>query len=309
MLLNDTSLQPFSATLVALLLIVGFLTSVTGFFCFQRTRASKGMDDSVESMETDSMKTKGAKDSEDNDSTAPVATDVGMDRKWTQQKEVTVYSIKGCLGCIKAKKLLSAYHLRLNIVDLDKDPERISELEQKTKGDGSVPSIFFHDKYIGGFAQLKKLESDQKLESALLATVCTTSSSSSSSSSSTPSTSSASPTKFSSCSSCSSSTSTPSSSDASITSSPTPSTSKADDAESDLYQLSRKLKSELQDRLTTKKTKRKKVLRFSGSDVMTTLRRISVHGTIKVYHPLAHPYTHVPSPCITTRIHLKDSVI
>ena len=69
---------------------------------------------------------------------------------------VLLFTITGCPFCARAKKLLSDLQVPFVVVDLEKYAERRYEMQERT-GRRSVPQIFFNNKHIGGYDDLKKL--------------------------------------------------------------------------------------------------------------------------------------------------------
>lgn len=72
--------------------------------------------------------------------------------------QVLVFGISTCPFCRRTKKLLSDLEVPYVDVNLEKYPERRYEMEERT-GRRTVPQIFFNNKHIGGFDNLKKLVS------------------------------------------------------------------------------------------------------------------------------------------------------
>ena len=69
---------------------------------------------------------------------------------------VLVFSIPGCCFCKHAKELLSTHKVPYYDINLEKYRERIWEMQERT-GRRTVPQIFFNDKHIGGWDELKQL--------------------------------------------------------------------------------------------------------------------------------------------------------
>lgn len=72
--------------------------------------------------------------------------------------QVLIFSISTCPFCRRAKKLLSDLQVPYVDVNLEKYPERRYEMEDRT-GRRTVPQIFFNNKHVGGYDDLKKLVS------------------------------------------------------------------------------------------------------------------------------------------------------
>jgi glutaredoxin len=82
------------------------------------------------------------------------------------QGRVLLFTITGCAYCSRSRKLLADLQVPYVEVNLDRHPERRYEMQEKT-GRRTVPQIFFNDKHIGGFENLKKLYEDGSLEEML----------------------------------------------------------------------------------------------------------------------------------------------
>ena len=68
---------------------------------------------------------------------------------------VIIFSIPTCRFCKRAKALLSDLAVPYHDVNVERYPERRQEAQART-GRRSVPQIFFNDKHIGGYDELKK---------------------------------------------------------------------------------------------------------------------------------------------------------
>ena len=80
-------------------------------------------------------------------------------------KQVTIYSKDYCPYCHAAKALLKSKGVLFKEIDMmtisDADRE---ELSSKTDGYSTVPQIFVGDEFVGGFDDLKTLDSSGKLD-------------------------------------------------------------------------------------------------------------------------------------------------
>lgn len=70
--------------------------------------------------------------------------------------QVLLFTIPGCPFCARAKKLLGDLKVPYVMVNLERFPERRSEMQERA-GKSSVPQIFFNSKHIGGYDDMKKL--------------------------------------------------------------------------------------------------------------------------------------------------------
>lgn len=93
--------------------------------------------------------------------------------EYIENEYIQIFSKSLCPYCKNAKYLLSKY------ISLDKYPVRIYELDEIPTGkemqnvlhnytkQSTVPYIFFHTKFIGGFTELEKLHKKRILDSTL----------------------------------------------------------------------------------------------------------------------------------------------
>ena len=72
------------------------------------------------------------------------------------QGRVLVFSIPVCPFCNSAKELLSTHKVPYYDINFEKYPRRIYEMQERT-GRTTVPQIFFNNKHIGGWDELKQL--------------------------------------------------------------------------------------------------------------------------------------------------------
>jgi len=69
--------------------------------------------------------------------------------------KVLIYTIKNCPYCEAAKELLKQKNIQFEQIDLTSDEDKRLELVKKT-GHKTMPQIFFDEKFIGGYTDLKK---------------------------------------------------------------------------------------------------------------------------------------------------------
>ena len=84
---------------------------------------------------------------------------------------VIIFSIPSCRFCKRAKSLLSELAVPYHDVNVERHPERRQEAQART-GRRSVPQIFFNDKHIGGYDELKKAVSSVCARACVRACVC-----------------------------------------------------------------------------------------------------------------------------------------
>ena len=73
-------------------------------------------------------------------------------------KNITVYSGPMCNFCDAAKRLLSRNNLNYNEIDISTKEGLRDEMTKKANGRRTIPQIFFDDKHIGGYQELRELE-------------------------------------------------------------------------------------------------------------------------------------------------------
>ena len=82
-------------------------------------------------------------------------------------KNITVYSGPLCNFCEAAKRLLARNNLTYTEIDISTKDELRDEMIKKSNGKRTIPQIFFDDKHIGGYVELRALEKDGKLNEFL----------------------------------------------------------------------------------------------------------------------------------------------
>ena len=79
---------------------------------------------------------------------------------------VKMYSKDPCPYCVNAKRLLTEKNIDFEEIDLSNKPDEFEKLRQQT-GYRTVPMIFINDKLIGGYSDLRDLESAGQLDALL----------------------------------------------------------------------------------------------------------------------------------------------
>ena len=82
-------------------------------------------------------------------------------------KKVIIYSTLTCPYCIKAKQLIESKSVDYQEVRIDKHPELVAEVIEKSNGQKTVPQIFIGDYHVGGCDDLYALDKDGRLDSLL----------------------------------------------------------------------------------------------------------------------------------------------
>ena len=87
--------------------------------------------------------------------------------KHPKQAEIVVYSKDYCPYCVAAKNLLTQKGVAFEEVDVTRDEKRYQEMLEKAAPRRTVPQIFIGGQGVGGYDDLKKLDSESKLEGLL----------------------------------------------------------------------------------------------------------------------------------------------
>jgi glutaredoxin 3 len=82
-------------------------------------------------------------------------------------QKVVIYSGPMCNYCSAAKHLLSKKKVNYTEINVATDPQKMHEMQEKTKGARTIPQIFIGETYVGGYNELKALEISGKLNSLL----------------------------------------------------------------------------------------------------------------------------------------------
>ncbi len=75
---------------------------------------------------------------------------------------IVMYCKDSCPFCIQAEKLLKKYNVQIQKIKIDQFPEERNVMVSRT-GLKTVPQIFFGNKHIGGFDNLKALDENGQL--------------------------------------------------------------------------------------------------------------------------------------------------
>ena len=82
-------------------------------------------------------------------------------------KNVTIYTGPMCNYCEAAKRLLSRNNASYNEINIAKVDGAMDEMIKKANGKKTIPQIFFDDKHIGGYDEVRTLEKENKLQDLL----------------------------------------------------------------------------------------------------------------------------------------------
>ena len=82
-------------------------------------------------------------------------------------KKITMYSGPMCNFCDAAKRLLLRNNLKFKEIDISTKDGLRDEMIKKANGRRTIPQIFFDDKHIGGYQELRALEKSGELNNLL----------------------------------------------------------------------------------------------------------------------------------------------
>ena len=82
-------------------------------------------------------------------------------------KKVVIYTGPMCNFCSAAKHLLNKKKINYEEIDIGYDDKKREEMLKKSNGAKTIPQIFIDEKHIGGYVELKALESKGALDTLL----------------------------------------------------------------------------------------------------------------------------------------------
>ena len=82
-------------------------------------------------------------------------------------KSVTIYTGPLCNFCDAAKRLLERNKLKFSEIDVSSGENIRDEMIKKSNGQRTIPQIFFGDRHVGGYTELRDLEKENKLQDLL----------------------------------------------------------------------------------------------------------------------------------------------
>jgi glutaredoxin 3 len=80
---------------------------------------------------------------------------------------VEVYTTEFCPYCVRAKALLKAKGVAFEEIDVTEDSALREKMVEMAGGRRTVPEIFINGKIIGGYDELRDLESNGELDALL----------------------------------------------------------------------------------------------------------------------------------------------
>ena len=78
-------------------------------------------------------------------------------------KNIIMYSGPMCNFCEAAKRLFSRNNIKYKEIDISTKDGLRDEMIKKSNGKRTIPQIFFDDKHIGGYVELRELEKNNQL--------------------------------------------------------------------------------------------------------------------------------------------------
>ena len=82
-------------------------------------------------------------------------------------KNITIYTGPFCNYCDAAKRLLTRNNAQFKEINITTVNGAKEEMILKTNGKKTIPQIFFDDKHIGGYDEVRALEKENKLQELL----------------------------------------------------------------------------------------------------------------------------------------------
>ena len=82
-------------------------------------------------------------------------------------KKITIYTGPLCNYCEAAKRLLKRNNANYKEIDISKVDGAMDEMIKRSNGKRTIPQIFFDDKHIGGYDEVRALEKENKLQDFL----------------------------------------------------------------------------------------------------------------------------------------------
>ena len=82
-------------------------------------------------------------------------------------KNILIYTGPSCNFCDAAKRLLERNKLKFSEIDVSSGENIRDEMIKKSNGQRTIPQIFFDDRHVGGYTELRALEKENKLKEFL----------------------------------------------------------------------------------------------------------------------------------------------
>ena len=82
-------------------------------------------------------------------------------------KNVTVYMGPMCAFCDAAKRLLNKKNIPYKEINIALDESKLNEMLKKSNGKKTIPQIFIEQYHVGGYEELRALESKGELDNLI----------------------------------------------------------------------------------------------------------------------------------------------
>jgi len=82
-------------------------------------------------------------------------------------KNITMYTGPMCNFCEAAKRLFLRNNLKFKEIDISTKDGLRDEMIKKANGRRTIPQIFFDNKHVGGYVELRELEKNGELNNLL----------------------------------------------------------------------------------------------------------------------------------------------
>ena len=71
---------------------------------------------------------------------------------------VRMYTTTVCPFCVQAKRLLRERGIPYDEINVEEDPDLLTEMVTRASGRRTVPQIFIDDAHVGGYTELQALD-------------------------------------------------------------------------------------------------------------------------------------------------------
>ena len=82
-------------------------------------------------------------------------------------KNVIVYMGPMCAFCDAAKRLLTKKNIPYKEINVALEEDKMNEMIKKSNGKRTIPQIFIEEYHVGGYDELRALESKDELDNLL----------------------------------------------------------------------------------------------------------------------------------------------
>ena len=82
-------------------------------------------------------------------------------------KKIKIYTGPMCNYCEAAKRLLTRNNMTYEEINISNVEGAMDEMIKKANGKRTIPQIFFDEKHIGGYDEVRALEKENKLQDLL----------------------------------------------------------------------------------------------------------------------------------------------